>query len=213
MKLLLCAVGHRMPAWVERRLRRVRSTHAARDAHRADRDPPGAAAGEGGESLRDGEDAGCRRRSHSCGHTCLRAGWSLSTSAASRSPPSQFARLLEGWRRDGRDVAFVIGSADGLDPKLKQSAALLLSLSTLTSAAPIGARVARRAVVPRRCSAAQSSISSGITRAAGPSSHLPCVAQLATPRAAEADRRELRGAAAARGPAARSGFRRDAAGR
>ncbi len=45
---------------------------------------------------------------------------------------SQFAHLLEGWRRDGRDVAFAIGGADGLDQRLKQSASLMLSLSMLT---------------------------------------------------------------------------------
>jgi 23S rRNA (pseudouridine1915-N3)-methyltransferase len=45
---------------------------------------------------------------------------------------SQFARRLESWRREGRDVAFVIGGADGLEPGLKLSASLLLSLSSLT---------------------------------------------------------------------------------
>lgn len=44
----------------------------------------------------------------------------------------QFARRLEGFRREGRDVAFVIGGADGLEQGLKQSASLLLSLSALT---------------------------------------------------------------------------------
>jgi len=45
---------------------------------------------------------------------------------------SEFARRLAEFRREGRDVAFVIGGADGLDPDLKQNAALLLSLSALT---------------------------------------------------------------------------------
>ena len=44
----------------------------------------------------------------------------------------QFARRLENFRWEGRDLAFVIGGADGLDQGLKQSAALLLSLSALT---------------------------------------------------------------------------------
>ena len=44
----------------------------------------------------------------------------------------RFARLLEGWLREGRDVAFLIGGADGLEPGLKRSAHLLLSLSAMT---------------------------------------------------------------------------------
>jgi 23S rRNA (pseudouridine1915-N3)-methyltransferase len=52
--------------------------------------------------------------------------------AGSSFTTSQFARRLEAFRREGRDVAFVIGGADGLDQGLKQSAALLLSLSPLT---------------------------------------------------------------------------------
>jgi 23S rRNA (pseudouridine1915-N3)-methyltransferase len=45
---------------------------------------------------------------------------------------SQLARTMEDWRRNGRDVAFVIGGADGLDAGLKKSAGLLLSLSSFT---------------------------------------------------------------------------------
>jgi 23S rRNA (pseudouridine1915-N3)-methyltransferase len=45
---------------------------------------------------------------------------------------TQFASRLEAFRREGRAVAFVIGGADGLDQGLKQSAALLLSLSAMT---------------------------------------------------------------------------------
>ena len=39
---------------------------------------------------------------------------------------------LRQWRDDGRDVAFVIGSADGLDPGLKRRAAARVALSALT---------------------------------------------------------------------------------
>ena len=45
---------------------------------------------------------------------------------------AELARRLEGWMQGGRDVAFVIGSADGLDRDLKTGADLLLSLSALT---------------------------------------------------------------------------------
>jgi 23S rRNA (pseudouridine1915-N3)-methyltransferase len=42
------------------------------------------------------------------------------------------ARKLAAWMQGGRDVAFMIGSADGLDQELKDSADLLLGLSAMT---------------------------------------------------------------------------------
>ena len=44
----------------------------------------------------------------------------------------QLAGLLRDWMREGNDVAFVIGGADGLDVQFKNRASLLLSLSSLT---------------------------------------------------------------------------------
>ncbi|ARL09046.1 23S rRNA (pseudouridine(1915)-N(3))-methyltransferase RlmH [Burkholderia pseudomallei] len=44
----------------------------------------------------------------------------------------QLAQALPAWQQDGRDVAFVIGGADGLAPALKSRAELLLRVSSLT---------------------------------------------------------------------------------
>lgn len=44
----------------------------------------------------------------------------------------KLARRLEDWMGEGRDVAFLIGGADGLDPELKDQADCLLRLSSLT---------------------------------------------------------------------------------
>lgn len=44
----------------------------------------------------------------------------------------RLAERLQHWRDDGSDVAFMIGSADGLDPSLRASAAAVVSLSALT---------------------------------------------------------------------------------
>ncbi|KAG0190126.1 hypothetical protein DFQ28_002489 [Apophysomyces sp. BC1034] len=44
----------------------------------------------------------------------------------------QLAQQLPRWQQDGRDVAFVVGGADGLDPAIKDRADLLLRLSSLT---------------------------------------------------------------------------------
>jgi 23S rRNA (pseudouridine1915-N3)-methyltransferase len=130
MKLILCAVGHRMPAWVSagfddytRRMPREMPIDLIEI--RPQRRPTKASPPEIAKIL---AAEGSRIRAAippACGLVALdEHGKSFTT--------SQFARLLEGWRRAGRDVAFVIGSADGLDLKLKQSAGLLLSLSSLT---------------------------------------------------------------------------------
>ena len=45
---------------------------------------------------------------------------------------ADLARKLTVWMQGGRDVAFMIGSADGLDQELKMNADLLLGLSVMT---------------------------------------------------------------------------------
>lgn len=42
------------------------------------------------------------------------------------------ADALDRWRSDAEDIAFVIGSADGLDPALRAEAAAVVALSALT---------------------------------------------------------------------------------
>lgn len=43
----------------------------------------------------------------------------------------EFARHLSGWRDTGRDVAFVIGGADGIDPALRAKADLAISFGKM----------------------------------------------------------------------------------
>lgn len=44
----------------------------------------------------------------------------------------ELSRNLEHWKRNGRDAAFLIGGADGLDDIMKSRADAILSLSALT---------------------------------------------------------------------------------
>jgi 23S rRNA (pseudouridine1915-N3)-methyltransferase len=44
----------------------------------------------------------------------------------------KLAEALEGWMADGANPCFLIGSADGLSPALKQSASRIFALSGLT---------------------------------------------------------------------------------
>jgi 23S rRNA (pseudouridine1915-N3)-methyltransferase len=44
----------------------------------------------------------------------------------------QLAQHLMQWQQDGRDVAFIIGGADGLDAEFKGKADMMLRISSLT---------------------------------------------------------------------------------
>jgi 23S rRNA (pseudouridine1915-N3)-methyltransferase len=44
----------------------------------------------------------------------------------------QLSQQLQQWQQNGRDVTFVIGGADGLDASLKKQADMLLRISSLT---------------------------------------------------------------------------------
>ena len=130
MKFLIHAVGHRMPAWVasgfDEYVRRMpRETPIALKELRPE---PISSPGGSGAVERVQRIEGERLRS-SLPPGCLvvvldERGRSIDTRA--------FANLINGWSHEGRDVAFLIGGAEGLDPALRQSAQLVLSLSDMT---------------------------------------------------------------------------------
>ena len=43
----------------------------------------------------------------------------------------QLAQQIARWRARGKDIAFVVGGAEGLDPQLKSTGAMMLSLSPM----------------------------------------------------------------------------------
>lgn len=127
MKLSVLAVGHRMPAWV--------AAGFDEYAKRMPREMPlllkelkpatrGSTADASGWMKTEAE----RIRA-----ALPRGALKVMLDEHGRSFPTRgLADHLERWRREGRDVAFVIGGADGLDPQLKSGADLLWSLSPLT---------------------------------------------------------------------------------
>jgi 23S rRNA (pseudouridine1915-N3)-methyltransferase len=54
------------------------------------------------------------------------------TPTGQRETSEGFARRLAEWQANGRNIAFVVGGADGLDTKIIQRCELALSLSPLT---------------------------------------------------------------------------------
>jgi len=124
MKLSIVALGHRMPAWVDtayneyaKRLPREYALElvvlkpAARDTP-----VPRALALE------------AQRIEAACAGAAIVALDERGAAWTTR----QLADRLAGWRNDGSRIAFVIGSADGLDATLKKKAAACIQLSALT---------------------------------------------------------------------------------
>lgn len=126
MKLAVLAVGHRQPAWV--------NDGCAEYLKRMPRELPASVAeikpeprgSKTREQLLSAEKSRIREALPSGCRTVVldERGDDLTT--------MQLARRLENWMQDGRDVALLIGGADGLDDELKGRADDALRLSSLT---------------------------------------------------------------------------------
>lgn len=127
MQLVIAAVGHKMPAWIEdgfneyakrmppecrillKEIKPVErsSSRTAETVMAAERTKIEAAIPKGARVIALDE-----------------RGKDLTT--------VQLSQLLTQWQQDGRDVTFVIGGADGLDAGFKASADMLVRVSSLT---------------------------------------------------------------------------------
>ena len=126
MKLNVLAVGHRQPDWV--------SAGCAEYLKRMPRELPASVielkpeprGSKTREQLLAAEKGRIRDAlPHACRLVILdERGDDLTT--------MKLAKRLESWMQDGRDVALVIGGADGIDEELKQAADDSLRLSSLT---------------------------------------------------------------------------------
>ena len=129
MKLRIVALGHRMPAWVaagygeyakrmprEYELELVELKPAARDAGKA------AAQLLAAEALR-------------IRTACVNFTMVALDERGAAWTTRQLAQRLAGWRDSAQDVAFVIGSADGLDESVKRDAAARLRIVGADAAA------------------------------------------------------------------------------
>jgi len=131
MRLLVCAVGHRMPAWVSAGF----EEYARRMPRKAPielieiRAQPRPARAPGAAEVERILEAEARRIRAALPDRCRTValdehGKTLAT--------VELARLLQDWMHEGGDTGFVIGGADGLQPALKRDASLTLSLSRMT---------------------------------------------------------------------------------
>jgi 23S rRNA (pseudouridine1915-N3)-methyltransferase len=126
VKLAIVALGHRMPAWVD--------AGYADYAKRLPRDWPldlvelKPEARDRGRTVPQVLDAESRRLDAACAGATVVALDEQGSTWSTR----EFAERLERWRESTASLAFVIGSADGLDPGFKRRAAARFSLSSLT---------------------------------------------------------------------------------
>ncbi len=129
MKCLVAAVGHRMPAWI--------AAGYEEYARRMPREMPLRLVEIKPEPRTD-DSAGAVRRALENEAKRLRAALPAGCTVialderGAQYTSEELADRLRAWRMEGRDVAFVIGGADGLEPKLKADAAAVWALSRLT---------------------------------------------------------------------------------
>ena len=132
MKFLIHAVGHRMPAWVaagfEEYARRMpRETPLILKEVRPEPISPSGPGSPGVvERARRAESERLR------GSLPAEATVVALDQRGEAYTTESFAGLIGGWQQQGRDVALLIGGAEGLDAALKQSAQLMLSVSSMT---------------------------------------------------------------------------------
>jgi 23S rRNA (pseudouridine1915-N3)-methyltransferase len=129
LKLVVLAVGQRMPAWVDagfeeyaRRMPREsplklveiraepRAEHEAGNAERA-------------------VEAEARRIDSALPKGALRV---VLDERGRTCTTRELAQRMAAWQMEGRDVAFIIGGADGLSPAIKRDAHVMWSLTPLT---------------------------------------------------------------------------------
>jgi 23S rRNA (pseudouridine1915-N3)-methyltransferase len=129
MKFHIVAVGHRMPAWI--------NVGFSEYAQRMPREcrielreiKPATRSGGGEKSVRQWLATEAERIRAALPARCF---ISVLDERGTPFTTADLARRIERWKHDGRDVAFVIGGADGTARELKQKADLVLSLSSLT---------------------------------------------------------------------------------
>ena len=126
MKLLIVAVGDKMPAWVEA----AYAEYAKRMPREARIElvevKPEKRGGQSVDRIKALEAARILEK-------CPKGARLIALDEHGQTPDTKgLAGLMQGWLAEGRDVALVIGGADGLAPELLQKAESKLALSRLT---------------------------------------------------------------------------------
>lgn len=127
MKLIIVSVGHKMPDWITAGF----NEYAKRMPREAlisllEIKPEPRTTGKTTMQIMEAE---AQRILSALPQNCLR----IALDERGIQPTTkQLSAQMQDWMREGRDVAFIIGGADGLHESVKQAAQQLLALSALT---------------------------------------------------------------------------------
>jgi len=127
MRTLVVAVGTRMPPWVEAGFEEYRSRmprEARIDLIEVKPERRSAAVSVARTLERESE-----RIAAALPAACTRI---VLDERGTMLDSVRFARELQRWRGAGKDLAFLIGGADGLSPRVKAAALATISLSSMT---------------------------------------------------------------------------------
>jgi len=129
MKCLVIAVGHRMPAWIAAGYEEYARRMPREMALRLTEIKPEARTDDTPGGIRRALETEAKRI-----RAAVPAGSELIAldECGQQYTSQELADRMREWRMDGRDVAFVIGGADGLEARLKSEAAQVWALSRLT---------------------------------------------------------------------------------
>ena len=127
MKLVIVSVGHKMPDWITMGF----NEYAKRMPREAKIElleikPEPRSTGKTTVQIMEAE---AQRILSAMPQNCLRIALD---ERGMQATTRQLAAMMQDWMREGRDVAFIIGGADGLHESVKQAAQQLLALSALT---------------------------------------------------------------------------------
>lgn len=126
MKVRIVALGHRMPAWVSAGVQHYASRLPREWALQVVELRPEPR--DRGRSVAQMLDAEAVRIAHACpAHRVVAL-----DERGDAWTTAQFAARLTRWQAEGEDLAFAIGSADGLAPSVKSDAHATLALSAMT---------------------------------------------------------------------------------
>jgi 23S rRNA (pseudouridine1915-N3)-methyltransferase len=127
MKLIIVSVGHKMPDWITVGF----NEYAKRMPREAKIElleikPEPRSTGKTTAQIMGAE---AQRVLAALPQNCLR----IALDERGMQPTTrQFAAQMQDWMRAGRDVAFIVGGADGLHDSVKQAAQQLLAVSAFT---------------------------------------------------------------------------------
>lgn len=127
MKLAVLAIGHRMPAWISAGFQEYAQRMPKEAAFRLiEIKPEPRSASTPVARLTEAE---AKRIRAAFPADCFKV---VLDERGSGCTTRELAQRIESWQMEGRDVAFVIGGADGLDDTIQREADWLWSISGLT---------------------------------------------------------------------------------